>query len=315
MAEQAERERLSAREAAGWDELVTVLDRIPPSDAESPGPSADDWTTKDIVFHLAAWADAAAAQLAAIREGRYEPPVGDTNARNDEYLRAGRGIDMHTARTRLERARGRALAEWSLTRELWAPAVEWFAESGAEHYEEHIDQLRTLADAAAGDGRPGAPARRAAIVAAEGEGWAELDEVIALMDEEALERPGVTPDGWTVKDTMWHVAKWWEDFLDAVPRFADPAFDPDDETAEQVNAINRSWFEESQGLPLDVVRERWRTSREAGVAAFRAMADPPRMAEEWFTECGLTHYEKHLIDLRQWAGRAPRLQGPGEGPQ
>jgi Mycothiol maleylpyruvate isomerase N-terminal domain len=315
MAEKSERERLSAREAAGWDELVTVLDRIPPSEAESPGMSADGWTTKDVVFHLAAWADAAAAELAAMREGRYEPSGGDTDARNDEYLRAGRGIDMHAARTRLERARGRALAEWSAMRELSAPAVEWFAESGAEHYHEHLDQLRTLADRVTGDGRPGASARRAAILAAEGEGWAELDAVIASMDEETLERPGVTPDGWTVKDTMWHVAKWWEDFVDAVPRFADPAFDPDDETAEQVDALNRAWFDESRALSLDVVRERWRASRDAGVTAFRAMADPPRTAEEWFVECGLTHYEKHLIDLRPWARQAARLPGRGDEPQ
>jgi hypothetical protein len=135
------------------------------------------------------------------------------------------------------------------------------------------------------------------------------------MPEDAIERPGVTPDGWSVKDTMWHVAKWWEDFVGAVPGFADPAFDPDDETAEQVEAMNREWFDESRALPLEVVREQWRRGRDAGVAAFEAMREPTRVAEEWFTECGLIHYEKHLIDLRPWARDAAGGRGSGQAAQ
>jgi hypothetical protein len=315
MVEMSEHDRLAAEEARGWEQIVDALDRIPLSETRSPGAGGDEWTTNDVVFHLAAWSDESAAQLAAVREGRYRSTDIDTDARNEEYLRAGRAIDGHAVRVRLERARARALAEWAAVTELSAPAVEWFGESGPEHYVEHLDALRAFADRVGPSGRPGAGERCAAILAAEREGWAELEAVIASMPEDAIERPGVTPDGWSVKDTMWHVAKWWEDFVGAVPGFADPTFDPDDETAEQVEAMNREWFEESRALPLEVVRERWRRSRDAGVAAFEAMRGRTRVAEEWFTECGLIHYEKHLIDLRPWARDAAGRRGSGQAAQ
>jgi hypothetical protein len=311
MADRSEHDRLSAEEAAGWDALIEQLDRIPPDATDTPGAGPDEWTLRDVLFHLAAWTDESAAKLAAIRGRRYEAAPIDTDARNEEYLRAGRALDAATARVRLERARARALAEWAVA-QLSAPAVEWFGESGAEHYAEHIDDIRAFADRITSAGRPGAGDRRGALLDAEAEGWSEIDVLIASLPPERLERPGVTPDGWTVKDTMWHVAKWWEDFVDAAPRFGDPAFDPDEESTEEVEALNRSWFEESRSLPFEGVRDRWYAAREEGLAAFRGMTDPPRAAERWFEECGLIHYEKHLIDLRPWAANARDL--PGSAP-
>jgi hypothetical protein len=309
MTEASLHERLSDDEASVWDALVAELDRIPPDRFETPGAGPDDWSAKDVVFHLAAWWEDAATQLASVREDRYQASSSDTDARNAEYLRAGRALDAGAARVRLERARTRSLAEWSALREPSAPAVEWFSETGAEHYAEHLNDLRAFAQELGADGRPGAADRRASMLAAEAGGWSEIDAPIASVPVEALARPGVTPDGWSVKDTMWHVAKWWEDFVGALPRFADPSFDADEETDEEVDALNRAWFEESRGLPAEAVRDRWYAAREEGVAGFRAMSDPPRTAERWFAECGLIHYEKHLIDLRPWIANAPDLRG------
>lgn len=314
MAEASERARLSREETAGWDEMTEVLDRIPASEMQTPGAGPGDWTVKEVLFHVGAWTDQAAGRLALIRTGRYvEEPI-DTDARNVAYLAAGRGLDVHTVRVGLERARGRTLAGWAALRELSAPAVEWFGESGPEHYGEHVADLRAFAERIGAQGRPGAPARRAAILAAERECREDIDRRISAMPGEALVAPGVTPDGWSVKDTMWHVARWWEDFLDAVPRFADPGFDPDDDTEGEIDAMNRAWFEESRALGMDVVRERWASARDAGVRAFAELPDPSRTAERWFEECGTIHYEKHLIDLRAWTSGGSSLRVAGKGP-
>jgi mycothiol maleylpyruvate isomerase-like protein len=141
------RERLSSEEAASWNVLVSELDRVPADRGETPGVGGGDWTVRDVVFHLAAWCDEAARQLAAVREGRYVEPEIDVDARNDEYLRAGRAIDVSAARDRLDRARERMLAEWSTMREPPTDAMEWFVESGDQHYREHLAELRALADA------------------------------------------------------------------------------------------------------------------------------------------------------------------------
>jgi hypothetical protein len=201
------------------------------------------------------------------------------------------------------------LAQWAAVEELSAPAVEWFGEDGAEHYAEHLDELRAFVNGFGAEARPGSADRRAGLLAAEAEGWNELSSLVDSMSEDLLERPGVTPDGWTVKDTMWHVAMWWQDFVEAVPRFSDPAFDPDDDSGDDVDATNRAWFEESSRLDLDVVRDRWARARDDGLAAFASMQHPPRAAERWLEECSTIHYEKHLIDLRAWRARALRGSG------
>jgi uncharacterized damage-inducible protein DinB len=128
------------------------------------------------------------------------------------------------------------------------------------------------------------------------------------MPADALERPGITPDGWSVKDTMWHVAKWWDDFVASIHAIGDPA-EPQDESDDEIDARNRAWFEESRRLPLQTVRARWESARTEGLAVFRSLPDPPRIAERWFEECGTIHYEKHLIDLRAWAAQVGTLLG------
>jgi hypothetical protein len=296
------KERMSAEEESGWGALVEVLDRIPPSRMHVSVVGPDDWTAKDVLFHLGVWMEEAAVHLDEIREATYRPRTFDTDARNEEYLRAGRALDVPTVRTRLERAHARLLAEWSAVEELSGPAVEWFGEDGVEHYQEHLAQLRALAEGDEATVRPGAAERRAGLLAAEAEAWHEISSLVSSMPPDLLERPGVTPEGWTVKDTMWHVAMWWQDFVDAVPRFSDPAFDPD-EASDDVDSMNRAWFEESSRLDLDTVRDRWVRAREEGLAGFASMPDPPRVAERWLEECGAIHYEKHLIDLRGWHRR------------
>ncbi len=297
------KQRMSDAELAGWDALLDALDRMPPSEIETAGAGPAGWTAKDVLFHLAAWMDEAAAHLAEIREGTYEHRTFDTDSRNEEYLRAGRALDVPAVRTRIERAHARLLAQWSALDRLSAPAVEWFGEDGAEHYAEHLDDLRAFPDRSGSTDRPGASDRRAGLLAAEAAAWSEISSLVSSMSDEALERPGVTPDGWTVKDTMWHVAMWWQDFVDGVPRFSDPAFDPD-EDSDDVDALNRTWFEESNRLDLATVRERWVRARGDGLEAFASMSDPPRVAERWLEECGTIHYEKHLIDLRRWRARS-----------
>jgi hypothetical protein len=301
-------ERLSGEEAASWDAFVGEVDRVAPDRAEVPGAGADGWTLKDVLFHLAAWCDEAAGQLAAVREGRYRAPSIDADARNDEYLRAGRASDLASVRVRLERGRARMLAEWSAVGEPTGPAMEWFAESGDEHYGEHLAELRAFGAEVGSTDRPGAADRRAGLLAAEAEAWTEISALIERLPPDGFERPGITPDGWSVKDTMWHVAKWWEDFVVSVRHFGDPGFDPDDE----IDARNRTWFEESRRLPLAAVRERWEAARAEGLDAFRSMPDPPRVAERWLEECGTIHYEKHLIDLRPWIANLGRLPGSAE---
>ena len=45
----------------------------------------------------------------------------------------------------------------------------------------------------------------------EAEGWAHIDALVDGLTPEEIERVGLTDEGWSVRDMMWHVAAWSED--------------------------------------------------------------------------------------------------------
>lgn len=150
--------------------------------------------------------------------------------------------------------------------------------------------------------------RREELLHAEELGWRSLNELIEGLSDEELERPGLTPEGWSVKDLMWHIACWSADCVRALDQmragtFTGRTFDEDVET------VNRRFFAASQRLDLRTVRAEWHASRTLMVERFAAFEPLTPDADEWFDESGPLHYAKHLADLRGWIAR---LRGPGE---
>lgn len=306
-----ERQRLSERESGGWARLSRAIDRLRAEDAERPGVTPDGWSATDLLWHLRVWTEEAATQLAAVRTGTYREREWETDRINAAALVEGRRLALAQALAALERSRARFLAEWAVLDELSGPALEWFDESGAEHYGEHVPELEAFVSRT---GRERDEAlRRAAKEAAEQASWADINALIDGAPLERLERPGVTPAGWTVKDTMWHVARWCEEAADAFDRMRAGAFDDASEDDEEIEALNQTWFEESQRLDVATVRTAWFEQRAAMLRGFAAIDTLTPTAEGWFDESGTVHYEKHLIDVRPWlAGEAAPL--PGRAP-
>ncbi|MGZ8625032.1 MAG: maleylpyruvate isomerase N-terminal domain-containing protein [Actinomycetota bacterium] len=140
--------------------------------------------------------------------------------------------------------------------------------------------------------------RREELLLAEEQGWRELNDPIDMLSDEQLETPGYAPDGWSVKDMMWHVACWSADCVRAFDQMRAGTFTgvTIDEDAE---IVNRRWFEQSQQLDLETVRTEWRSSRTMMVERFTTIGLTPD-ADEWFEETGPLHYTLHLADLRPW---------------
>lgn len=293
-----ERDRLTEREVEGWRRLSSAIDRLRPEDADHAELTPDGWTPKDLLWHVRVWTEEAAAQIATVRTGRYRDREWRTDQINAAALGEGRRLALPQVLAALERSRARLLAEWTAVGELSAPVVEWFDESGAEHYDEHLPDLEAFL--ARGGHRPNDGLRRAAKEAAERAAWIDINEVIDATPFERLERPGVTPAGWTVRDTMWHIARWCEDAAGGFDRIRAGTFDGGSEDDEEVEALNQTWFEESRGLDLATVRAAWFEQRGAMVRGFAALEELTQTAEGWFDESGTIHYEKHLIDLRPW---------------
>jgi hypothetical protein len=136
------------------------------------------------------------------------------------------------------------------------------------------------------------------LIAEEDAAWEELCAEIERMSDADLEKPGVTPDGWSVKDVMFHIAGWAADCGLQLERIRMGTWTRPDEDVERQN---REWFELSRTMDLAVVRAKLAAARTRMVAEFATLREVTPDAVEWFEESGPLHYREHLVDLRPWA--------------
>jgi hypothetical protein len=138
------RDDLLRSEDQGWAELRSLLDALSPQQTLEPGLTPEGWSVKDLLWHLGAWSAEAGVMLERIRTGTYDVKDQATNVDelNARFLDEGRRVDLATAKSELYAARNRALVEWAALPEVTPEAEEWFRESGPEHYQEHLDDLR-----------------------------------------------------------------------------------------------------------------------------------------------------------------------------
>jgi hypothetical protein len=127
--------------------------------------------------------------------------------------------------------------------------------------------------------------------------WRELGEELGRFGDGELERPGVTPDGWSVRDVMFHIAAWAADCATQLERMRAGTWV---RPAEDVERQNREWFQLSRTMDLTEVRAQLEGGRARMVVALAALPEVTADAREWFEESGPLHYESHLRDLRAW---------------
>jgi hypothetical protein len=137
-------ERLLADEDRGWLVLTEIFGDVPPGRFDEPSVTDQGWSPKDVMYHVAAWAEEAAKVLGRIAAGTHRGGEPDVQALNDEWFDVGRGLDDDIVRIRF--AKGRLAMRQAFTglAEVDASAWEWFEESGPRHYEEHLPDLRAF---------------------------------------------------------------------------------------------------------------------------------------------------------------------------
>lgn len=125
-------------------------------------------------------------------------------------------------------------------------------------------------------------------------------ELCRDVPEAALIAPSL-PNGWSVKDTLAHIAAWdWrcaallsESFDSNTPLKVHP----------DVDALNREIYEERQGWSWEEVDSDFRGAHRTLVHAIREL--PPERLEDAVLRKSITeetceHYQQHLPDLQAW---------------
>lgn len=129
--------------------------------------------------------------------------------------------------------------------------------------------------------------------AAEAAAWETFEAAMLAIPRDRLEDP-LLADGWSVKDVLWHITRWWEDCAVTLESlhgtYVEWAGDTDAENA-RVLAAGRSMSLEDIELRSAHVRERMLLAWDA------APADDPRASEAFDSET-TEHYDEHLEHIR-----------------
>ena len=132
--------------------------------------------------------------------------------------------------------------------------------------------------------------------------WVRLQQIFAAVPAERFEEPTLTPDGWSAKDVMFHVAGWLADCARVLEQIREGTFDRAAEDALVSVAINREWFELSRTMDPPTVRAEFEASRLKARECFATLPEVTSDAWEWFEESGPIHYREHGNGLEAWLG-------------
>lgn len=134
-------------EEHGWTELTEVFGAIAPGRFEEPTLTREGWSPKDVMYHVAAWAEEAATVLGRMAAGTHRERPLDVDRLNDEWFEVSRGMDPDVVRLRFAKARLAMREAFMRLDEVDSAALEWFGESGPRHYQEHLGALRAFSEA------------------------------------------------------------------------------------------------------------------------------------------------------------------------
>ncbi len=134
------RRELCRAEEAGWQAFVQAWERIPEEAFDVLG-YHPGWSVKDMVGHVGCWQAEAVQVFERIRVGTFQPERLDVDAMNAAFVEALHDQPVWVAKAECFSSRTRFVKEFALLPDVTLDAEEWFVESGARHYEEHLPRL------------------------------------------------------------------------------------------------------------------------------------------------------------------------------
>ncbi len=137
--------------------------------------------------------------------------------------------------------------------------------------------------------------RREELVREEDRAFAQLSLALRRVPPGRLEDP-VLPQGWSVRDLLWHLACWYAECARALERIRLGTYEGWEQDAD---ALNARFLEEGRRQDPETVRATLAAARTRMLQELWAFpGPPPPQAVAWFAESGPEHEREHLADLR-----------------
>ena len=130
-------------------------------------------------------------------------------------------------------------------------------------------------------------------------GWERLVAALSAVDPSRRDERTVTPDGWSAKDSAFHVTWWLDECARALEAIGEGRPVPGDERS--LDELNAAHVERARTLDWEAVLGALVAGRGRMRAAFSVLPEVTADAWSWFEESGPMHYAKHTHDLRAWA--------------
>jgi DinB superfamily len=135
------------------------------------------------------------------------------------------------------------------------------------------------------------------LTAQEAEAWTVFRAAVDAIPGDRRSEP-LLPDGWTVKDTLWHVAYWWDLGAETFERMSAGVAEP--EELADTDEINAGALAESRAMSLQDVEAGVIRIRERLLRAWAPVSEDPAAAETFAGET-IEHYDDHRPALEALA--------------
>lgn len=130
--------------------------------------------------------------------------------------------------------------------------------------------------------------------ATEAAAWEALEAAVRAVPRDRLEEP-LLSGGWSVKDVLWHITRWWEDSADTLELLHAGTFTGWD---GDTDAENDRVLVQGRGMTLEEIELRSAQVRERMLLAWEAApSDDPRASETFHSET-TEHYDEHLVQIQ-----------------
>ena len=136
--------------------------------------------------------------------------------------------------------------------------------------------------------------RKEELLGIERERWVAFSELVDRVPADRSEEPILDPDGWSVKDLLWHMASWNREAARALEQVRLGTYEDGDWGTEEKN---ERFLIEGRATDLATVRVEWLGSRERVLAEMAAAPEVTASVEEWFSESAYKHIEDHAPEL------------------
>jgi uncharacterized protein (TIGR03083 family) len=136
--------------------------------------------------------------------------------------------------------------------------------------------------------------RKQELLRIERERWAVFRDLVDRVPSDRFQEPTLNPDGWSVKDLLWHMASWDREAALALEQVRLGTYEDRDWGTEEKN---ERFLIEGRATDPAAVRAGWLASRERLLAEMASVPEVTPPVEEWFSESAYKHIEDHAPEL------------------